>query len=134
MGNPKQVDKWTFMQAIEHCAPFCSQPPVDTADKIRELVNEHMDINEADLTAACVTIAAMNVASAVMDEKPKLRIAPEKLDVVAKAFFVDGKDDPDYPHKTWQDQRDEMRDKVNDEFVDFVFESNKDRDFSELHP
>lgn len=44
----------------------------------------------------------------------------EKLEIAAKVFWLNNYGHLNYPHKTWKEQRDEMRGIVNDEFLDFV--------------
>lgn len=50
----------------------------------------------------------------------------KKLEVVAKAFFDDCRNDPDYPFETWQEQRDEMRESTSFAFINSGYESLKD--------
>lgn len=48
--------------------------------------------------------------------------------IAAKAFFKDCQGDPDYPHKTWEEQLAEFKapGTVTDEFIVFVAEANAD--------
>ena len=55
------------------------------------------------------------------------------LNYTAAAFYLDCKNDPEYPNKTWQDQREEMKDSVSAAFLLECYEQNKDRqDIAEL--
>lgn len=53
----------------------------------------------------------------------------EKLELVAKVFYEDCKDDKGYPHKDWRGQYAEMLGSVTDDFIEFVYEMNRDRVF-----
>ena len=50
----------------------------------------------------------------------------KKLEIAAKAFFRDEKNTPDYPHLTWESQRDEMRENTSKEFIETCYKWNKD--------
>lgn len=49
-----------------------------------------------------------------------------KLKVAARAFFRDGQGDPEYPHRTWQQQYEELKGSVSPKFIETCYELNKD--------
>ena len=64
------------------------------------------------------------------DVEPK-DITEEMLRIAGKAFFRDCQGQDDYPHKTWEEQRDEFKTAlttggVSATFVKQVYEWNKD--------
>lgn len=65
-----------------------------------------------------------------MDE---IKVTDKMVQVAARAFFRDGHDDKDYPHKTWEEQYREFKNLlatngISSGFIHKIYEMNKDHD------
>lgn len=60
-----------------------------------------------------------------MDSKTEVSFET-KLEIVAKAFWLDCVNDADYPHLTWHQQAKELRRNSSEKFIELCYEMNKD--------